>query len=111
MEQTLINFPHDKDNRIQKLYYDIDINTIFNRTKLQNVKNKFGKYIDYLNKKYYNDIQPILLELEQRCRKWKIMDIAEERKVRYAPTLENYEKLGIFRRKRVEDGIECNKQV
>ena len=58
-------FLHDKDNRIQKLYYDVNIHTIFNRTKLQNVKNKFGKYIDYLNKKYYNDIQPKLLELQK----------------------------------------------
>ena len=58
-------FPHDQDNRIQKLYYDININTIFNRTKLQNIKKKLGKYIDYLNNKYYTDIQPRLLELEK----------------------------------------------
>ena len=57
-------FIDDQDNRIQKLYYDVKIHTIFNRTKLQNVKNKFGKYIDYLNKKYYNDIQPKLLKLQ-----------------------------------------------
>ena len=59
-------FPHDQDNRIQKLYYDVNIYTIFNKTKLQNIKNKFGKYIDYLHKKYYNDIQPKLLELQKK---------------------------------------------
>ena len=45
-------FPHDQDNRIQKLYYDVNIHTISNRTKLQNVKNKFWKYLKYLQKKY-----------------------------------------------------------
>ena len=64
MEQTRNKFPHDQDNRIQKLYYDVNIHTIFNRTKLQNVKNKFWKYEKYLNKKYFNDVQPKLLELE-----------------------------------------------
>ena len=54
-------FPHDENNRIQKLYYDVNINTIFNRTKLQNIKTKFCKYENYINKKYYNDIQPNLL--------------------------------------------------
>ena len=39
MEQKLQIFPQDKDNRIQKLYYDIKIH-IFNRTKLQNIKKK-----------------------------------------------------------------------
>jgi len=65
MEQTQNKFPHDQDNRIQKLYYDVNIHIIFNRTKLQNVKNKFWKYVTYLNKKYYNDIQPKLLELQK----------------------------------------------
>jgi hypothetical protein len=59
-----IIFPLDRDKRIQNLYYDENIHTIFNRTKLQNVKNKFWKYSNYLNKKYYDDIQPKLLELE-----------------------------------------------
>ena len=59
-------FPHDPVNRIQNLYYDVNIYTIFNKTKLQNIKNKFGKYIDYLHKKYYNDIQPKLLELQKK---------------------------------------------
>jgi hypothetical protein len=57
-------FPHDQDNRIQKLYYDVIINTIFNRTKLQNVKNKFWKYLTYLQKYEQNNIQPKLLELQ-----------------------------------------------
>jgi len=55
-------FPDDPVNRIQKLYYDININTIFNRTKLQNIKNKFCKYQNYLNKKYFEHIQPLLFE-------------------------------------------------
>ena len=42
MELNRIQFPHDQDNRIQKLYYDIKIHTIFNRTKLQNIKKKLG---------------------------------------------------------------------
>jgi hypothetical protein len=58
-------FPQDQDNRIQKLYYDINIHTIFNRTKLQNVKNKFWKYLHYLEKYEQNNIQPKLLELQQ----------------------------------------------
>ena len=65
MELNQNQFPDDPDNRIQKMYYDVKIHTIFNRTKLQNVKNKFWKYITYLNKKYYNDIQPKLLELQK----------------------------------------------
>ena len=64
MDQTRNKFPHDPDDRIQKLYYDVNIHIIFNRTKLQNVKNKFWKYLKYLQKKYKNDIQPKLLELE-----------------------------------------------
>lgn len=58
-------FPQDQDNRIQKLYYDVNIHTIFNRTKLQNVKNKFWKYLHYLEKYEQNNIQPKLLELQQ----------------------------------------------
>lgn len=65
MEPLRNQFPHDQDNRIQKLYYDVNIHTIFNRTKLQNIKNKFWKYIKYVNNKYYTDIQPKLLELEK----------------------------------------------
>ena len=74
-------FPHDENNRIQKLYYDVNINTIFNRTKLQNVKDKFCKYQNYIYKKYYNDIQPNLLEFGCRrdtaYRQWKrAIDVA-----------------------------------
>ena len=64
MELTRNKFPHDQDNRIQKLYYDVNITTIFNRTKLQNVKNKFWKYLTYLQKYEQNNIQPKLLELQ-----------------------------------------------
>ena len=63
MEQVRNKFPHDQDNRIRKLYYDVNINTIFNRTKLQNVKNKFWKYLHYLEKDEPNNM-PKLLELQ-----------------------------------------------
>jgi hypothetical protein len=63
MEQLRNKFPDDPVNRIQKLYYDININTIFNRTKLRNIKKKFWKYQNYLNNKYFKHIQPLLLEL------------------------------------------------
>ena len=44
-------FPdQDQDNRILTLYYAVNIHTIFNRTKLQNIKNKFWKYVNYLIK-------------------------------------------------------------
>ena len=65
MEQKRMVFPDDQDNRIQKLYYDVNIHTIFNRTKLQNVKNKFWKYITYLHKNYNTNIHPKLLELQK----------------------------------------------
>jgi DNA repair exonuclease SbcCD ATPase subunit len=64
MEQKRIIFPDDQDNRIQKLYYDINIHTIFNRTKLQNVQNKFYKYKKFVLNKFY-EIQPKLLELQK----------------------------------------------
>jgi len=86
-------FPDDHDKRIQKLYYDVKIYTIFNRTKLQNVKNKFWKYVTYLNKKYYNDIQPKLLELQKirdelyvQCKRAKRISLIHN------PTPENVEK-------------------
>tara|TARA_B110000967_G_scaffold26583_1_gene24303 strand:+ start:197 stop:826 length:630 start_codon:yes stop_codon:yes gene_type:complete len=53
-------FLHDRDNRIQKLYYDVKFNTIYNRTKLQNIKNKFWKYLGHLMK--YSD--HIILQIE-----------------------------------------------
>jgi len=65
MEQERNKFPDDPVNRIQKLYYDVNINTIFNKTKLRNLKKKFWKYMKYVNDKYYDDIQPRLLELEK----------------------------------------------
>jgi len=65
MEQERNKFPDDPVNRIQKLYYDVNINTIFNKTKLRNIKKKFWKYMKYVNDKYYDDIQPRLLELEK----------------------------------------------
>ena len=60
MELNRIQFPHDQDNRIQKLYYDVNINTIFNRTKLQNVKNKFVKYVKFITKFKQNVVDPAI---------------------------------------------------
>ena len=92
MEQKLQIFPQDKDNRIQKLYYDIKIH-IFNRTKLQNIKKKFVKYIDYLDNKYYTDIQPKLLELEKmRDAAYQNWQRAKRISLIHNPTPENEEK-------------------
>lgn len=93
MEQSQNQFPHDQNNRIQKLYYDIDINTIFNRTKLQNIKNKFWKYEKYLNKKYFNDVQPKLLEFEKiRDEAYEACQRAKRISLIHDPTPENVEK-------------------
>ena len=93
MDQTRNKFPHDPDDRIQKLYYDVNIHIIFNRTKLQNVKNKFWKYLKYLQKKYKNDIQPKLLELEiKRDEAYKECQIAKRISLIHNPTPENVEK-------------------
>jgi hypothetical protein len=92
MELKRNQFPHDPVNRIQNLYYDVNIHTIFNRTKLQNVKNKFVKYVNYLTKYEKNVIQPSLLEYQ------KIEDEAHEKWNRvtffylHNPTPENLEK-------------------
>jgi len=86
-------FPHDQDNRIQKLYYDIKIHSIFNRTKLQNIKNKFWKYMKYVNNKYYTDIQPKLLELEKiRDEVYMRWQRAKRISLIHNPTPENEEK-------------------
>ena len=52
MEQKRLIFPNDQDNRMQKLYYDINIHTIFNRTKLI-----------YLDPKLFGQKKTTLLEL------------------------------------------------
>ena len=93
MELKRNQFPHDQDNRIQKLYYDVNIHTIFNRTKLQNVKNKFWKYVTYLNNKYYTAIQPKLLELEKiRDEAYMQWQRAKRISLIHNPTPENVEK-------------------
>jgi hypothetical protein len=86
-------FPHDQDNRIQKLYYDVNINTIFNRTKLQNVKNKFWKYLTYLQKYEQNNIQPKLLEL-QKIRDEAYIQLQQAKKIAYIhnPVHESHKK-------------------
>ena len=92
MEQKRNQFPHDQDNRIQKLYYDVNIHTIFNRTKLQNVKNKFWKYKKFVLNKFY-EIQPKLLEL-QKIRDEAYMQWQRAKRIAFLhnPTPENVEK-------------------
>ena len=77
VEERLI-FPHDQDKRIQQLYYDVNIHTIFNKTKLRNLKHKFYKYVNYLTKYKKNVIQPALLEYQKY--KMKHMKIGNEQK-------------------------------
>ena len=93
MESIRNKFPDDPVNRIQKLYYDVNIHTIFNRTKLQNIKNKFWKYMKYVNNKYYTDIQPKLLELEKiRDEAYMQWQRAKRISLIHNPTPENVEK-------------------
>jgi len=82
-------FPHDKDNRIQKLYRDVNINIIFNKNKLQSTKKKFIKYVNYLIKYEKNNIQPNISRLQKSCWKYKMLAIQESRKVIDDPTYEN----------------------
>ena len=92
MEQKRNQFPHDQDNRIQKLYYDVNIHTIFNRTKLQNVKNKFWKYVTYLNK-HYHLIQSKLLDLEiKRDEAYKECQLAKRIAFLHNPIHESHKK-------------------
>jgi len=93
MESIRNKFPDDPVNRIQKLYYDVNIHTIFNRTKLQNIKNKFWKYMKYVNNKYYTDIQPKLLELEKiRDEAYMQWQRAKRISLIHNPTPENVDK-------------------
>ena len=102
MEQRRYKFPDDQDNRIQKLYYDVNIETNFNKTNLRNLKNKFCRYENYITKKHIRVIQPKLLELQ------KIRDDVDRQDqrltffYRHNPTLENIEKrkalIPIFRK-------------
>jgi hypothetical protein len=93
MEQKRMVFPDDQDNRIQKLYYDVNINTIFNKPKLRNLKNKFCKYIKYVNTKYYTDIQPKILVLENiRDEAYMQWQRAKRISLIHNPTPENEEK-------------------
>ena len=59
MEEKRWCFPNENDTcRIQKLYYDVNINTIFNRTKLRNLKKKFVKYVKFITKFKQNIVDP-----------------------------------------------------
>ena len=59
MEEKRWGFPNENDTcRIQKLYYDVNINTIFNRTKLRNLKKKFVKYVKFITKFKQNIVDP-----------------------------------------------------
>ena len=92
MEQKRMVFPDDQDNRIQKLYYDIKIHTIFNRTKLQNIKNKFYKYKKFVLTKFY-EIQPKLVELQEiRDEAYMQWQRAKRISLIHNPTPENVEK-------------------
>jgi DNA repair exonuclease SbcCD ATPase subunit len=107
MDEESWVFPHDQDKRIQKLYYDVNIHTIFNKTKLQNLKNKFCKYVNYITKYKNNVIQPALLELEtiqdEAYQNWQR---AKRISLIHNPTPENEEKrkalVPIFRKAQEE---------
>lgn len=58
-------FLHDIDNRILKLFYDIDIKTIFKWSKLKNIKKKYWKYAKFLTDVYFETIQPPMLEFHR----------------------------------------------
>ena len=101
-KRRFYTFPDDQDNRIQKLYYDADIETNFNKTNLRNLKNKFCRYENYITKKHIRVIQPKLLELQ------KIRDEVDRQEQQltffylHNPTLETIEKrkalIPIFRK-------------
>jgi len=113
MKLNRYQFPDDKDNRIANLYYDVNIHTIFNRTKLQNIKNKFIKYGIYLIK-YGENIQIELLRLEQICRIEKIMTTTYHANWSYDQTSEkinNFNKFIEFLRKREQNCIECSRYI
>jgi len=59
-----LRFPYDQDNRILYLYYDVNIHTIFNRTKLKNLKNKFCKYLNHITN-VKNNITSLILEYQK----------------------------------------------
>ena len=93
MEEKRWSFPNENDtDRIQKLYYDVNINTIFNRTKLQNLKNKFCKYVNYITKYNNNDIQPKLLEYQKIQDDAYTMATSKRISLIHNPTPENVEK-------------------
>jgi hypothetical protein len=105
MEQKRMVLPdqdQDHDNRILTLYYDVNINTIFNRTKLQNIKNKFWKYVNYLIKYEKNNIQPNILRFQQDCWKYKMLELKKP-KVSGDP--------GYFRREYEKCSIEINRYI
>ena len=61
VEEERWGFPNENDTcRIQKLYYDVNINTIFNRTKLRNLKHKFVKYVKFITKFKQNIVDPAI---------------------------------------------------
>ena len=111
MEQERNQYPDDNGNRIQKMYNNVNINTIFNRTKIQNIKHKFWKYVNYLIKYEQNIIQPTILRLQQSCWKYKMMDIQELRKVRDDPTSETYDNFIILRREYGKCSIEISRYI
>jgi len=117
MEQKRMVFPDDQDNSIRKLYYDVNIHIIFNRTKLQNVKNKFYRYVNYITKYKKNVIQPALLELEKiHDEAYEIWQRAKRISLIHNPTPENEEKrkalVPIFRKAYEEyEEIKCEERL
>jgi len=97
MELKRNNFPQDENNRIQNLYYDVNIYTIFNRTKLQNIKNKFWKYLHYLENYEQNNIQPKLIELQQ-IRDAVYIQLQQAKKIAYIhnPVHESHKKIDLL---------------
>ena len=102
MEQKRNKFIHDQDNRIQKLYYDVNIHLIIDKTRLKNLKNKFCKYVNYLIKYEKNNIQPNILRFQQNCWKYKMMELKE-------PNVSG--DLGYFRREYGKCSIEINRYI
>ena len=111
MKQNRKQFPDDKDNRIQNLYYDVNITTIFNKNKLQKTKIKFIKYENYLMKYEKDNLQPNILKLQQTCWNLKMLDIRELRNIRENHTSEGYENIVIFRREYEKCSIEISRYI
>ena len=113
MELYRKHFPHDKHDRIQRLYYDVAIYTIFNKWKLQNIKKKFIKYGIYLINYEKNIVQPEVLRLEHICHIGKYTPVASTRQLQlqFDPTSEIFKTFIAFNKQREKDCIECSRYM